>query len=143
MGTYDDLAVGERFLTPSRVLDPDAVEAIIHYGGFTHPLFTDPGYAAASAFGKRPLPGQGIVLVTGGLAEQSGRFDDTVVALVGLDEVRFRAPAFAGDEVHAEIEVLAKEPKEGRGVLVMAWRCFRGEQLLAEMTARMLFTRAD
>ena len=84
MGTYESFSVGDRFHTPSRTLDDVAVRALISHGGFTHPLFTDPEFAAASAFGKTPLPGQAVLMVMGGLLEQSGRFDDNVIALLNI-----------------------------------------------------------
>jgi acyl dehydratase len=144
MGTYDDLAVGDRFDTPKHTVEEETVRTLIETGGYTHPIFTDPAFAAASGFGRTPLPGQAVLLLMGGLVEHSGRFDDSVIALTGFDEVRFVAPAFAGDTLRAEVEVLAKEPSRSgsRGVLVMAWRCVNGAgEPVAEATARMLFRR--
>lgn len=142
MGTYENFSVGDRFHTPSRTIDDEAVRALITHGGFTHPLFTDPAFAAASAFGRTPLPGQAVLMVMGGLLEQSGRFDDNVIALTGFDTVRFLRPMFAGDTVRTDVEVVGKEdtPSGDRGVLVMAWRCIKGGgEPVAEATARMLF----
>lgn len=142
MGTYDELSVGDRFHTPARELDDASVRTLIEIGGFTHPLFTDPAVAAASGFAKTPVPGQALLMVMGGLLEQTGRFDDTVVALTGFDSVRFLKPAFAGDSLMTEVEVLSKEPTPsgGRAVMVMSWRCVKpGGELVVEATARMLF----
>lgn len=140
MGTFDDLSIGDVFTSPARTLTEDDVATLIAVGGYTHPLFTDPAYAAASAFGRTPVPGEGILHVMGGLVEGTGRFDETVIALVGLIEVRFRAPAFAGDAVRCEIEVLEKEPRGDKGMLTMAWRCLNREgDLLVEARAQMLF----
>jgi len=142
MGTYDDLSVGDRFHTPARTLDEETVRSLISIGGFTLPLFTDPAFAAASGFGRTPLPGQAVLLLMGGLVEQTGRFDDSVIALTGFDAVRFLKPAFAGDTVMTDVEVIAKEPTPsgGRGVMVMAWRCVKtGGERIAEANARMLF----
>jgi len=153
MGTFDELSIGDVFASPARTLSEADVATLIAVGGYTHPLFTDPAYAAASPFGRTPVPGEGILHLMGGLVEQTERFDDTVIALVGLDEVRFRAPAFAGDVVRCEIEVLAKEPKGERGLLTMAWRCVKdggpigeagrarnaADEVLCEARALMLF----
>jgi enoyl-CoA hydratase/carnithine racemase len=130
---------------PSRAITDHDLNALIGIGGYTHPLFTDPEFAAASRFGKRPMPGQAVLLLMGGLVEQSGRFDDTVIALTGFDEVRFTSPCFPGDDVHVEIEVLDKEQSDGRGTLIMAWRALIGgpePTMLCEARARMLFRRA-
>lgn len=124
------------------MLDDATVRTLIETGGYTHPLFTDARFAEASGFGRTPLPGEAILLLMGGLAELSGRFDETVIALTGFDSVRFLSPAFAGDTLRVEIEVLAKEPSRSgeRGSLVMAWRCLNDrDEVSAEATARMLF----
>lgn len=144
MGTYDELSVGDRFTTPARALDGPTVQALVEAGGYTHPLFTDPAYAARSRFDRRPLPGQALLLIMGGLVEQTGRFDETVIALAGFEGVRFRAPAFEGDEVRVEVEVLGKEdrPRE-RGMLTMGWRCIDSSSAtLVDARARMLFRRS-
>lgn len=146
MGAYEDLSVGECFLTPARALDEATVNELIATGGFTLPIFTDPEFAAASGFGGIPLPGQAILLLMGGLVEQTGRFDKGVIALTGFDSVRFLKPAFAGDTLRAEVEVLSKEPTPSgaHAVLVMVWRCIKeGGERVAEATARMLVIRKE
>jgi acyl dehydratase len=140
VSTYDDLAVGDSFETPTRTVDDETVRSLITTGGYTHPLFTDPAFAAASPFGRTPLPGQALLLIMGGLVEQSGRFDETVIALTGFDDVRFVAPAVAGDTLRVFVEVKAKEPSRSRATLVMRWRCLHErDETVAEATARMLF----
>lgn len=146
MGTYDDLSVGDVFPTPERTLDDELVRGLIDTAGFTHPLFTDPRFAAASRFGRTPLPGQAILLLLGGLVEQSGRFDDSTIALTGFDEVRFLKPAFVGDTLRGSVEVVAKEPSSSgsRGTLVMTWWCMNDDgETVASATARMLFRRGS
>lgn len=142
MSSFEALAPGESFTTPSIHISPDDAAELTRIGGYVHPLFTDPSYAAESVFGRTPLPGEAVLHVMGGLAEQSGRFDESVVALLGFDAVRFHAPAFPGDSLHMSVEVIRREarPNGKRGEVVMAWRCRneRGE-LLCDAIARMLF----
>jgi acyl dehydratase len=98
---------------------------IIAIGGYTHPLFTDDAYLATTPFAARPVPGQGLLLVMGGLAEQSG-----------FERVDFLAPAVDGDDVRVEIEPL--EPESAR-VTRWTWRCVRADgAVLAEAVARFL-----
>ena len=139
MSTFEALAIGDTFTTPSITLDAERVANIVAAGGYTHPLFTDPAFAAASPFGRTPVPGEGLLLVMGGLIEQTDRFDETTIALTGFDSVRFVAAAFIGDTVHVVAEVLAKEPSKKTGTIVFAWRCFMDDELLVDAAARMLF----
>jgi acyl dehydratase len=128
------LTVGDRFETPSRTIRECDLRTLVELGGYTHPLFTDPEYARRSLFGRTPLPGQAVLLLMGGLIEQSGRFDEAV-ALVGFEDVRFVAPAFDGDEIRVEVEVASRE----RRIVTMRWRCLdRLGEPLVEATARML-----
>jgi acyl dehydratase len=137
MSTFDDLNVGDTFATPSVTVSEDTAATLVKLGGYTHPLFTDPGFAASSPFGRAPLPGQAILLIMGGLVEQSERFDETTIALLGFDEVAFRKPAFAGGGLAVDVTVLEKEP---RGVLIMRWACRDGDgDVVCDARARMLF----
>ncbi len=78
----------------------------------THPLHFDAKYAAASEF-KRNL-----VVSTYTLALLIGMsvtdVSQKAVANLGMDEVRFTAPVFAGDTLYAQSEVLAKRPSRSR-----------------------------
>jgi acyl dehydratase len=142
VSTFDALTPGDRFQTPSRTLSADDVAHMVVLGGYTHPLFTDPAFAATTPIGRSPVPGEALLLVMGGLIEQTERFDGTTIALTGFDAVRFLAPAFAGDGVRVDAEVVGKERSASgrRGTLVFAWRCVnQREETLVEATARMLF----
>src|SRR5665213_3958003 len=78
----------------------------------THPLHFDAEFAAASEF-KRNL-----VVSTYTLALLIGMSVSDVsqkaIANLGMDEVRFTAPVFAGDTLYAESEVLAKRASKSR-----------------------------
>lgn len=145
--TAADLVAGATFTTPSRRVTDADLEAIVALGGYTHPLFADADHAAASPLGGRVLPGQGVLLLMGGLVEQAGRLGADVVALVGLDEVRFAAPVRPGDEVLVAVEVLERErrPDGRRERLAMRWRCLASDdptRTHVELVAAMLLDAA-
>jgi acyl dehydratase len=142
VGTYQDLVVGDRFETATRLLDDELLQELIGLGGYTHPLFVNPEFAERSPLGRTPFPGQALLLIMGGLVEQSGKFDETTIALVGFDGVRFRGPAFAGDEVRVLVTVVSKEVSSGgsRGVVVFGWEAQNARaETIVEAKARMLF----
>ncbi|HVL80547.1 MAG TPA: MaoC family dehydratase N-terminal domain-containing protein [Actinomycetota bacterium] len=143
-GTYDALDVGDTFSTPSREVDEGLVSQLVATGGYTHPLFVDEAYAAASPFGRSPLPGAALLLLMGGLSEQTGRFDRTTVALVGYDRVRFRAPALPGDTVGVELTVVEKQDRGSRGLMTIEMTCTNGRgDTLVEAAALYLFERTQ
>lgn len=143
-GTFDALAVGDVIRTGTRAVTDADVDRLVDVGGYTHPLFADAEFARRSPFGRRPLPGQAVLLLMGGLVEQTGRFDETVIALLGFRDVRFAAPAFAGDDVTVDILVQGKELRADgrRGVLEMRWTARNGDdEVLVDALATMLFDR--
>ena len=143
MGTFDDLQIGDTFTSPSRVITPEDITTLVQVGGYTHPLFTDPTFLAGTPFGSTPMPGEGALHIMGGLVEQTDRFDETTLALTGLDAIRFYVPVVAGDDVHVEVEVLEKERKSTPvDLMKMRWT-LRNERGNACVVAEavMLFAR--
>lgn len=131
------LADGERFTTPSVEVTEAMRAALVALGGYTHPLFTSPDTVALA--GGSPLPGQAVLLLMGGLVEQSERLPDAV-ALLGLSEVRFRRPAVPGTVLTVRVEVVGHSPtKGGRRVREMRWQAEDVDgTVLVEATAQML-----
>jgi acyl dehydratase len=134
---------GAVFTGPSVSVTEDHVEIVRNVGGYTHSLFTDPAFVRRRGiFPAQPVPAEWTLFLLGGLAEQTGVFDDTVIALVGIDEVRFPAPAMVGDSVSLEMVVVSRtEVKEGRrGLVELGWRAVN-QRGLAVLTCRvsMLF----
>jgi len=143
MGTYEDLRLGQRIVSPPRRLSADDAQTLIRTLGYTHPLFADPDYAREhTPFGTTPLPGEVTLALMGGLAESTDVFDHTVVALVGMDEVRFVHAALPGDLLHLEMEVTAKQPSSSgrRGTVTFAWRCATDDgTAVAQASVQLLF----
>jgi acyl dehydratase len=87
-----------------------------------------------SPFDSPLVPGEFTLFLLGGLAEQSGLFEDDVVALVGIDEVRFPSAALIGDTVSLEMEVGAHQRRPGgsTGSIALRWRATKqtGEEVL-------------
>ncbi len=145
--------------TPWHELAPDTVvrcgpveiteellQTLVERGGFVHPLFTDPDYVRDhSPLPERPLPGTALLHLMGGLAEQSGVLDGTVLALLGFGQVAFEAPALVGDRVRLDLGIgtLAPTSKAGREVLTLRWQAVRDgdDTVLARAEARMLVRR--
>ncbi len=88
--------------TASLPVDQQLIDTLVHAGGYTHPLF-HPTAEQRSDGVSAPLMGQGVLLLAGGLAEQSGVLDD-VIALLGLGDVRFHTMVRAGCTVRLVID---------------------------------------
>lgn len=142
---WEDFTIGERFRSPAKTVSESAVTLMVALAGFTIPLFNDEEYAGKTPFGTRIAPGRLTLFVMGGLEEQIGIYDETVIALVGLDKVRFKAPLKPGDTIHVEFEVtdLRETRSPDRGIMVHRSRCLnqRGEVLIENEATHLMKRR--
>ncbi|MFY1694692.1 MULTISPECIES: MaoC family dehydratase [unclassified Solwaraspora] len=125
---------------PSVTVTAELVDTLIGRGGYTHPLFNppDPGRD-----GGPPLPGQAVLLLMGGLAEQSGQLDDAI-ALLELRRMRFHRLVRAGTTLRVRIERLAsRSTSSGKVVAELRWTAVDADgALLAEAEAVMLMNES-
>ena len=121
-------------LTPAVEVTSDLVTDLIARGGYTHPLFhpTEPDAHA-------PLPGQGLLLLMGGLVEQSGELDHAI-AMVELRRVRFRRMVLPGTTVRVRLAPgESTTTSSGKVLREYAWTALdERDDVLAEAQALML-----
>ncbi|WP_267643654.1 MaoC/PaaZ C-terminal domain-containing protein [Haloarchaeobius amylolyticus] len=109
---FEDIAVGDTLTTAGRTItEADLVNFAGVSGDFNH-LHTDAASMADSDFGERIAHGALVFSMMTGLLWQARDADSGLVALYGVDRVRFRNPAFVGDTIHVETEVVEKERRE-------------------------------
>ncbi|MFT3798891.1 MaoC family dehydratase [Microbacterium sp.] len=120
---YDELEVGDRFLhRPGRTVT-EADNAL--FSALTmnqQALHVDAAYAATQPFG-RPLMNSMWTLATLVGLSVSQLTQGTLVAQLGLCDVSFPHPLFAGDTLYAETEIVAKRlsnSRPGEGLVTMA-----------------------
>ena len=136
MGKYfEEFNIGDKFVSPGKTLSQGAIDIMVGLGGFIIPLFNDEEYCKTSTpFGGRIVPGRLIVFIMGGLTEQTGIYEDTVIALVGLNNIRIKAPIRAGDTIRVEMEIIDKKEtsRPDRGLLTHRETCInqRGEAII-------------
>ena len=116
---WDDLTTGERFKTLNRTItEPDIVN-FIGVTGMVETLFTDLTFGdhGAGAGNGRVAPGALVYAMTEGLLVQS-TMQTTGLALLEVEK-KILAPVFAGDTIHAEVEVFGIRPtsKGNRGIV--------------------------
>ena len=124
--------------TPTVEVTDDLVADLVRRGGYTHPLF-NPGDNGVDPGRAVPLPGQGVLLLVGGLVEQSGLLDDAI-ALVELRSVRFLAMVTAGTSLGVRItEVERSTTSSGKTLQVFRWTAVTDDGVaVAEAEAVML-----
>lgn len=142
---FEDFIIGETFRSPSKTVTESTITMMIALSGFTVPLFNDEEYAKKTSFGSRIAPGRMILFIMGGLEEQLGIYDETVIALVGLDKIRFKAPLRPGDTIYVDFEVigLKETSKPDRGLMVHKSKCInqKGEILIENEATHLMLRR--
>lgn len=119
---FETIQEGDAYTTTGRTLtEADVVNFAGVSGDFNH-LHTNAELMADSAFGEPIVHGALVFSVATGMLWQSrsAAERDAVVALYGVDDLRFRAPVFIDDTVHVEAEVVERHEREagpGRGTV--------------------------
>src|SRR5439155_22311478 len=127
---WEDFKVGEVLVTGRRTVDGGDVSRFAGLTGDFNPLHTDEEYAKTTPFGARVAHGILTLAVSNGAQNLAGWFEETTLALLGLDRVRFTAPVKFGDTVHTEMTVTAcretSRPDGGVGILTAVVKNERG-----------------
>ena len=124
--------------TPSVRVSADLVSQIVRAGGYTHPLFQQ-RQDDASTDQQAPLPGQGVLLLAGGLVEQSGLLDGAL-ALLEVSRASFTAMVRPGDEIRVRVTPGShRESRRGHAVQDFDWMVVSGDdQPVASAAVKML-----
>jgi acyl dehydratase len=115
---YEDWEIGRRYETRAREVTLDDVHRFGEVEGSGSPMHLDPEYAKGTVWGKMSIHGLLTVSVAAGLMGESGLFDGTAIAFLGLTW-SFRDALFVGDRVRVRWWVSERKPtsKPGRGLV--------------------------
>lgn len=130
-------------VSPARAVTAELVETLVALGGYTHPLF-HPSATERAAGVAAPLMGQGLLLLAGGLAEQSGALDHAI-AMVGMEDVTFHSMVVPGTTIRLELDRRScRTVSSGRCIEHYAWRLLdSADRLVLEATAVLLTHHQD
>ena len=144
---WDDLEVGQTFRTLNRTItEPDIVN-FIGVTGMVETLFTDLSFGdhGGGLMGGRVAPAALTYTIIEGLLCQS-TMQTTGLALLEVEK-KVLKPVFAGDTVHAEVEVIAERQtsKGNRGIVTTQNNIVNqdGETVITYNPLRMMAGRAE
>jgi acyl dehydratase len=103
---FEDFHAGQVFTSQSRTITETDVVTFAGWSWDTNPVHTDAESAASGRFGGRIAHGVLGLSVALGLASRLGVFEACSVALLGIDDWRFRRPLVPGDTVRCRVEIL-------------------------------------
>lgn len=114
---FEEIDIGETHTSHGRTVSESDVYRYAGLEGHYGELHTNKEKMRGSEYGQRIAHGILLVVLTNGFMTKLP-FRHDVVALYGLDKVRFVNPVFIDDTVHLEAEIIDKEVKdEDRGVI--------------------------
>ena len=116
---FEDFRVGDRFASPSKTLTDAHFLFFAGMTGDAHPIHYDDEYAKTTRFGRRLAHGLLLTSLTAvGASTLAPIIEASIVAFVE-QSTRFRGPAFIGDTLKPEHEVIALERKRSAGLLTL------------------------
>jgi 3-hydroxybutyryl-CoA dehydratase len=116
---FEDFQVGDRFGSPARTLTDAHFLFFAGLTGDNHPIHYDDEYARRTRFGRRLAHGLLLTSLTAlGASTLAPILEHSIVAFVE-QSTRFRVPAFIGDTLKPDHEVVALERKRSAGLLTL------------------------
>ena len=145
--TYEEFSVGQLIETPARTVGEGDVTQFAGLSGDFNPLHTDEESAKRTPLGGRIAHGMLTVAISTGQQNQTGVFEGTTLALLGLDKLRFTAPVRLGDTIRTEMTVreCKESSKTDRGIVGfdVAVKNQRGEAVATWEQTVMMRRRAQ
>lgn len=141
---FEEFQVGQKFPVQGRTITETDVVLFSTMTGAYNPLFLNEEYARGTVFKGRVVPGMLTLAMGPPMFYQRGILAQ-LVALVGVDGVRFPAPVRIGDTLNMVVEVAEKRPGEtGRGLVVFRGTMTnqRGETVMAARWSFFIRARA-
>lgn len=114
----EDFEVGVRYPTRVRTITDADHEAFCRLVGYDVPMFLDDAYARQRGLPGRICPSH--LIMSFSTAMTGDLFQESVIALMAIENARFLGVVRPGDAIRTEVEVVEKRPssKPDRGIVV-------------------------
>jgi acyl dehydratase len=132
--TFDQFNLGDVFASQARTVTETDVVAFAGLSGDFNPLHTDAEFGKTTPFGARIAHGMLVAAMATGMANWTGIFEGTTLALME-QVIQYKGAVKFGDTIHLELRVTEKKgtSKPDRGVVVFETRvCNQAGQAVME-----------
>ena len=116
---FEDFALGDRFASPSKTLTDAHFLFFAGLTGDAHPIHYDDEYAKGTRFGRRLAHGLLLASLTAVGASTLAPFIEASIVAFVEETTRFLGPAFIGDTVKPEHEIIALDRKRSAGLVTL------------------------
>lgn len=116
---WEEWEIGAEFESPARTVTEADITLFAGLSGDYNPLHVNEEYCKQTQFGSRIAHGPLVYAIAAGLLFQLHLYDDTLIAFLGFENLKFTNPVKPGDTIHARIKVLEKREtsRADRGVM--------------------------
>ena len=117
---FEQWKVGDSHTTAGRTVTETDIVVFAGLSGDYNPLHTNEEFCKTTQFGTRVAHGPLVYAIAAGLLFQLHLYDDTLIAFLGFENLRFTRPVKIGDTLHAKVTVLEtteSSSKPDRGVM--------------------------
>jgi acyl dehydratase len=123
---WEEWEVGKSFTTAARTITETDVVNFAGISGDYNPLHINEEYCKKTQFGTRIAHGPLIYAVAAGLLFQLHLYDDTLIAFLGFESLKFTKPVKINDTIYAKVTVteLSETSKPDRGVMKRVLQVF-------------------
>ena len=143
---WEDFNVGDKVVT----LGITVTDAhLVNWAGLTmdfYPLHMDEEFGKKTEFGTRVAHGPLTFAMAIGMVGMTGIFEDSIVAWLGVENMRLPRPVRIGDTIKVEAEVIEKRETKGprHGIVIFRYRVNnqQDENVMAFDYVLMMHSRA-
>jgi len=116
---WEEWEIDAEFESPGRTVTEADITLFAGLSGDYNPLHVNEEYCKNTIFGGRIAHGPLVYAIAAGLLFQLHLYDDTLIAFLGFEDLRFTKPVKPGDTIHARIKVLEKREtsRSDRGIM--------------------------
>lgn len=116
--TFEQFNIGDVYASQARTMTESAVDQFAGLSGDFNPLHTDAEFAKTTPFGERIAHGMLVMSMATGMANWTGVFEGTTIALAE-QLIRYKGAVRFGDTIHLQLTVIEKKEtsKPDRGVV--------------------------
>ncbi|MCK1713969.1 MULTISPECIES: MaoC family dehydratase [unclassified Bradyrhizobium] len=142
---YEDIALGAEFETAAHTVTEADIATFADVTRDHHPLHIDAAYAKSRGFPA--VIGHGLfgLSLMEGLKSELKLYEETSVASLGWDEVKFKGPIVAGDRLRVRFRFVEKRPTRdpARGIVIETLDLLnqRDEMVTAARHISLILTR--
>ncbi|MDB5892594.1 MAG: MaoC-like protein [Rhodoferax sp.] len=144
---FDDVVVGASFTSATHAITVADIASFCDLTRDHHPLHTDADYAGSRGFGGVIAHGLYGLALMEGLKTELKLYQNSSIASLGWDRVRFLRPVIAGDVVRVRFEFTEKRAssRPGRGIVTETLRLVnqRDESVIEAQHSALLACRSD